>query len=303
MEYLVGTGGWSYFEVNNKVSLRLYSKVFNFVEVNYTFYQYPSNRTVELWRRNVPSNFTFSIRCHQDLTHKIGLKPETKAYEIFDQMKTYCNILQTPYLVFETPAKYVINQQNIKETRDFFATINYRGLTLIWEYRAPTTPTITNLMQDYVIVPVIDLSRQKPREKSDIIYSRIFGKGQHNLYQFTDEELIEIDQNAQASGSKTVIMAYHGARMHSDAARFSKYKATGKFIPTTDFTGAESAKAVLSEDTKFPAAKAELEAKQGWKVFDLTKDKRVHLSEELKKIPDKTYSDLDHLMKELEGVL
>ena len=74
-DFLVGTGGWAYFKVPNKPSLKAYSEVFNFVEVNYTFYEYPDMHTVEGWRKTVPKNFTFSVRCHQDLTHKIGFKP------------------------------------------------------------------------------------------------------------------------------------------------------------------------------------------------------------------------------------
>ena len=45
-EYLVGTGGWAYFKVPNKSSLKAYSEVFNFVEVNQTFYEYPDMRVV-----------------------------------------------------------------------------------------------------------------------------------------------------------------------------------------------------------------------------------------------------------------
>jgi uncharacterized protein YecE (DUF72 family) len=75
VEYLVGTGGWAYFNVPGKQPLKAYSEVFNFVEVNYTFYEYPDVRRVERWRRAVPEDFTFSVRCNQDLTHTIGLKP------------------------------------------------------------------------------------------------------------------------------------------------------------------------------------------------------------------------------------
>ena len=41
IDYLVGTGGWGYFNVPNKPRLKAYSEIFNFVEVNNTFYQYP----------------------------------------------------------------------------------------------------------------------------------------------------------------------------------------------------------------------------------------------------------------------
>ena len=39
-EYLVGTGGWAYFRVPNKPSLKAYSEIFNFVEVNHAFKEY-----------------------------------------------------------------------------------------------------------------------------------------------------------------------------------------------------------------------------------------------------------------------
>ena len=103
-EYLIGTGGWAYFKVPNKPSLKAYSEVFNFVEVNYTFYEYPDMRMVEQWRRIVPENFTFAVRCHQDLTHRIGLKPVDEAYYVLSRMVAYCGILDAPFLVLETPA-------------------------------------------------------------------------------------------------------------------------------------------------------------------------------------------------------
>jgi uncharacterized protein YecE (DUF72 family) len=61
-DFLIGTGGWAYFRVPNKPSLKVYSEVFNFVEVNYTFYEFPNNRMVKGWRKTVPKDFTFSVR-------------------------------------------------------------------------------------------------------------------------------------------------------------------------------------------------------------------------------------------------
>ena len=89
--------------------------------------------------------------------------------------------------------------------------------------------------------------------------------------------------------------------MNSDAARFKHYKRTGNFLPVTAYTGIDSVKAVLSEDITYPISKAELKAKQGWKVVDLTPDRRVHLSGLLAKLPEKTYSSLDEVIKELRA--
>ncbi|MGA3060172.1 MAG: DUF72 domain-containing protein [Candidatus Bathyarchaeia archaeon] len=302
-DFLVGTGGWAYFNVPNKTSLKAYSEVFNFVEVNYTFYEFPDIRLVEAWRKMVPEDFTFSVRCHQNLTHKVGFRPVNEAYEIFYQTRSYCDVLRSQYLVLETPAKYVIESENLHRAKDFFSSLNLDGIKLVWEYRAPMTPTVTNLMEDFGIIHCVDLSKENPSYNSDVTYSRLFGKGQQNIYQFADSELVEIDQKAQATRSKTVILSYHGVRMNSDAVRFKEYKRTGSFIPVTAFTGADSAKAVLAEDAKFPITKSELIVEQGWKVIDASQDRRVHLSEVLIKIPDKTYSSLNEVMSELRVVI
>jgi len=129
--YLVGTGGWAYFKIPNKSSLKAYSELFNFVEVNHTFYEYPKSRLVEGWRRTVPADFTFSVKCHQDLTHCIGFVSTDKANEIFLQMQQYCKILSSPFLVFETPATYSINNENAKSAKDFFSQLNMHGLRLV----------------------------------------------------------------------------------------------------------------------------------------------------------------------------
>jgi uncharacterized protein YecE (DUF72 family) len=302
-EYLIGTGGWAYFNARNKPSLEAYSKVFNFVEVNYTFYEYPEIRRVEHWRRIVPNNFTFTVRCHQDLTHKIGLKPTDEAYAVFGQMIGYCRILNAPFLHLETPASYSLNDTKLKEAKEFFSTTNPKNVRLAWEIRSPLTEKTVSLLRDFNIVHSVDLSREKPALPSDVIYTRLFGKGKHNIYQFTDEDLEEVDQRILKAETKTAVITYHGIRMNADAIRFKQYKETGTFPRVTQFTGVDSARAVLSEDARFPSTKAELIEHQGWKVIDLTEDKRVHLSNLLSKLPERTYNNLETLVQELKATI
>jgi hypothetical protein len=75
------------------------------------------------------------------------------------------------------------------------------------------------------------------------------------------------------------------------------------YLIITDFTGVDSARAVLFEDTPFPISKSELIENQGWKVIDLTLDKRIHLAELLANIPDKTYNSVDEVAEALEAVI
>jgi uncharacterized protein YecE (DUF72 family) len=302
LDFLVGTGGWTYFKVPNKPSLKAYSEVFNFVEVNCTFYEHPTIQAVEVWRKIVPEDFTFSVRCHHDLTHKIGLKPTDEAHQVLVQMVNYCKILNAPFLVLETPANYILDKTRISDAKDFLKSATLDGVRLVWEIRAPTTQQVIDLMADFNIIHCVDISTTKPSDWSDIGYSRLFGKGKHNIYQFTDEELQEIDENSSESRAKVVAMSYHGARMITDAARFSQYKKTGKFLPITAYTGLDSVRAVLSEDAVFPLTKQSLISDQGWKVVDVTSERRVHLSDLLSKLPNGNYSSLDDVMMALEAV-
>jgi len=301
-EYLIGTGGWAHFNVPDKLGLKAYSDVFNFVEVNYTFYEYPNMRVVERWRKTVPEGFTFAVRCHQDLTHRIGLKPVDEAYAIWGKMITYCKILESPFLVLETPTSYVFDKETVDSAKVFLSSVSNKGIRLVWEARAPATSKLVGLMRDFNVVHSIDLSEKEPSLTSDVTYSRLFGKGVHNIYQFSDQELVEIDEKALKTGAKIVAMSYHGIRMNTDAARFLQYKKNGTFPTVTSFTGVKSARAVLSEDACFPSSKQALIEHQGWKVVDVTPQRRVHLSELLLKIPERTYRSLEDVVHALEAV-
>ncbi len=300
MNYLIGTGGWAYFNIPGKYSLKAYSELFNFVEVNGTFYEYPSTKRAEQWRRTVPDHFTFSVKCNQQLTHVFGLKPVAEAYRAFDQMKTCCRILKAPFLVLETPSQYSFDENAVKEAEEFFSTINIGDIHLIWELRSSPTEQVSALMRNFNIVQSVDLSREIPSLQSNIVYSRLFGKGKYNAYQFTDDELVEIDQRILASQTRTAVTSFHGLRMNTDAARLKHYKETGSFFAVTSHTGTDSAKEVLSEDAKFPISKTSLIEDQGWKIIDVTAEKRAHLSDYLSEIPDRTYNSVDDVVKELK---
>jgi len=302
-QYLIGTGGWAYFTSPMGSSLTAYSKAFNFVEVNYTFYKYPDTRMVERWRRTVPSDFAFTVRCHQDLTHRIGLRPVEEAYAVFNQMIAFCRMLRAPFLHLQTPASYVFDEHRLNEARDFFSAVNLKGVKLAFEIRGSVMEKTVNLLRDFNIVHSVDLSRQQPAYRSDVIYSRLFGKGEHNIYQFDDDELTEIDNKILKAEAKIAIVSFHGIRMNRDAFRFKQYKETGAFIPVTEFMGIDSVRAVLSEDARFPLTKAELIENQGWKVVDITSEKRVHLSELLSRLPDGRYNRVEEVVEALEASL
>jgi uncharacterized protein YecE (DUF72 family) len=86
----IGTMGWSYtFWVNNFYTsaakpenfLEEYSRHFNSVEVNSSFYRVPSISTIEKWKKQTSDNFLFSLKVPKKITHeKLATKPDYLEY-------------------------------------------------------------------------------------------------------------------------------------------------------------------------------------------------------------------------------
>jgi uncharacterized protein YecE (DUF72 family) len=305
-EYLIGTGGWAYFQIPGVHPLVAYSKAFNFVEVNSTFYELPSLKEVETWRKLVPPTFQFTVRANKAITHKYKLQPTQEAIQTFEKMKQICTILNAPVLHLQTAPKFAFNENNTKNLRDLLSSINLTKLRIALEIRG-TQPSklpseLVKVMQDHKMIHCVDLSKgETPAYESDILYSRLFGKGQHNIYQPSDEELAEIDKKATSSAFQKIILSFHFVRMYKDAARLKIYKETGKFPQITKYTGLASLEEVLQEDAQFPTTKEALIQHQGWKLFDLTQDKRLRVADFLEKLPEKTYNNISEVIEALHS--
>jgi uncharacterized protein YecE (DUF72 family) len=86
MAVWIGTSGWSYPHWENVVyppgtsaaaRLGLYASRFTTVELNASFYRWPSDRTFAGWRRRLPEGFELSVKASRGLTHAKGLyRPE-----------------------------------------------------------------------------------------------------------------------------------------------------------------------------------------------------------------------------------
>jgi len=304
VDYLIGTGGWAYFRVPGLRPLVAYSRLFDFVEVNSTFYQIPNLRTVESWRRQVPPNFEFSVRCNRDVTHKHQFQPSNEAYNSFEKMITICKTLRADILHMQTPQTFKPNKDNANLIRSFMSTVDPKGVRITLETRGgnqASSPDFVKTMQDHNMVHSVDLSKdEEPAYQSDILYSRLFGKGWHNIYQPTDQELKKIDDRASSKSHKKAMVSFHFIRMYKDAARLKIYKQTGKFPMATKSTGLKSLEEILREDAKFPSQKQELIEHQGWKLIDMTRDERLRASEILEKLPERNYENLDDVIHSLE---
>jgi uncharacterized protein YecE (DUF72 family) len=90
-QLFAGTSGFAYpswkpefypQKVAQKDFLKHYATRLNAVEINYTFRQLPSQKTLENWVAAVPEGFEFAVKAHQRITHINRLK-ESEFTQVF----------------------------------------------------------------------------------------------------------------------------------------------------------------------------------------------------------------------------
>lgn len=303
-ETCIGAGGWAYFNLPNLSSLRAYSKAFDYVEVNSTFYEIPALDEARRWRGSVPESFRFSVRAHRSITHGQPFEDSAAVREGLAKMLEICRILKAEVLHFQLPPSIKIDELLAQAISRHLDSIAAGRLILALESRGDpplsACPEMVRLMQDRGVVHSVDLLKgETPAHEADILYSRLFGKGYHNLYQPKDDELVHL--NDFASGFSRAYLTFHGARMYSDAARMKAYTKTGIFPRITKSVGLDSLREILAEDARFPSTKAELLHDQGWKLFENDPSGRARVGDVLGKLPEGTYGSLEDVLRVAKG--
>jgi len=88
----IGAMGWSYKQWIGKIYpqgikpeeyLQEYSKHFNSVELNNTFYRIPSIKTVENWRKQTPEHFIFATKFPRSISHSRTIGGEYEKLDVF----------------------------------------------------------------------------------------------------------------------------------------------------------------------------------------------------------------------------
>ena len=297
----IGAGGWDYFNLPNGDRLKAYSSVYDFVEVNSTYYRIPNPSAVASWRRRVPLEFEFSVRCQRDLAelHRLELTPKT--VRIIDSMERTCRHLKAGVLTVLIPKALVGDRELGSKLNSVLSTISLGETRIAIEFRGgePTRDTL-NILHDHNAVHCVDLSTQDPEVDSSILYSRLFGKGKENIYEFDDNELQDIATKASGVKFEKSILAFHGVRMYRDAARLNTFLNSGKFPSLTGQVGLGSLGEILKEDPRFPSTKSQLIEEQGWKLYDKSGEERARARDVLEKLPERSYPTLDDVLASLK---
>jgi uncharacterized protein YecE (DUF72 family) len=78
LQFRIGCSGWSYTSwtgpfyppnLENSDWLRFYSQIFDYVEIDSTFYRIPNEFMVKNWAKRTPDNFRFTAKFPKVITH------------------------------------------------------------------------------------------------------------------------------------------------------------------------------------------------------------------------------------------
>ena len=98
MKVHIGCSGYNYKDWRGKFYpekmpqrkwLAHYSSLFDTVEINNTFYRFPREKALGIWRETVPLDFQFTLKGHRYITHRKKLKEiaeNVKQFEVLAKM-------------------------------------------------------------------------------------------------------------------------------------------------------------------------------------------------------------------------
>lgn len=134
----IGCQGWNYDDWATKADgetvfyprgtkssemLEVYSKVFDTIEVDSTFYAVPASSVVESWYRKVPEDFTFSLKMPQEITHEHSLR--STAFDVLDEFCERVLMLKEKLgaVLIQLPPQFEANKGNAQSLRDFLGRL------------------------------------------------------------------------------------------------------------------------------------------------------------------------------------
>lgn len=148
----IGTSGWHYKHwmgnfypdglATNKM-FEWYSRHFNTVELNNSFYRLPTEEAFSAWRNRAPLGFTFAVKASRFITHMKKLKDPELAIEKFFHRALLLREKLGPILL-QLPPRWPVN---IERLQDFLRAIP-SGPRYVFEFRDESwhTPEIYRIL-------------------------------------------------------------------------------------------------------------------------------------------------------------
>ncbi len=196
----IGTSGWHYAHwegpfypkgISKKDYLKYYTRFFQTVEINNSFYHLPRKETFKNWREMTPANFIFSVKASRYITHVKKLKDSKEPLQNFLKVASGLKEKLGPIL-FQLPPGWSCNAERLRE----FLQILPPHYRYTFEFRNSSwfSKEIYEILAKYNIAFCLyELEGQiTPRKvTADFIYVRLHGPGKAYQGQYSQKTLKE----------------------------------------------------------------------------------------------------------------
>ncbi|MHA1799628.1 MAG: DUF72 domain-containing protein [Candidatus Helarchaeota archaeon] len=215
-KFILGCSGWSYddwkgtfynHDIKSSDMLYFYSKIFNAVEINTTFYNIPRLEYVQRWMKKTPDHFIFAVKFPKQVTHEKLFRNEVSDKDIIPISKIL-NALKPkigPILIQFRP-KFEINLSKL-ETLFSLLPDQYR-YTVEFRHSSWLTNSTFQLLEKYNIAFCIVDEPYKSKKNlippviritSDFTYIRWHGLNENHWYDYlySDDQLKNWKKNIE----------------------------------------------------------------------------------------------------------
>jgi uncharacterized protein YecE (DUF72 family) len=190
----VGTSGWSYppstgpgswtgtfYPLAKTDELKFYSRYFNAVEVNSTFYRPCTPKMAEGWVRRTPEDFEFTVKAWQQFTHSKGVWTPEDIKEFREGIRPLVEAHKLGCLLFQFPASYKASEETLENLKNLLGS--FEGLSTAVELRHRSWEDHLELLRElgatpaFIDEPKFHTSiRQKLEAFGGILYLRFHGR-------------------------------------------------------------------------------------------------------------------------------
>jgi uncharacterized protein YecE (DUF72 family) len=193
----VGCSGWSYKDwagpfyakdLPAKDYLRFYSKVFNSVEIDSSFYRIPNQFMIEQWKRATPDGFTFSPKLPKKITHDNKLMDFESTLTYFYSVVGKLGPKLGPIVAQLPPSIKVEKHMGAMQKFVEFLNPKYKH-AIEFRHKSWFTPEVYRLLEKHGVAMAWSLNQYletPPEVTAKFVYLRMVGE--RDITEFTGKQ-------------------------------------------------------------------------------------------------------------------
>lgn len=235
-EYRIGTCGFA--EAQDKIF-----EDFSILEVQKTFYQPPKVETAERWRRKAPSDFIFTVKAWQLITHESSSPTYHRLSEslsdtelgrcggfrwneitqwAWQRTQRIAEALKAEAILFQTPKSFEPTKKNLSRIQRFVSDVDTCDRTLVFEPRGSKweEEILRDLTADLPLVHGAD-PFLRSSVTSGLRYYRLHGRPEYTYsYSYSRDDFDALEKRL-SDGSPAWIL-FNNRTMAEDARRLQE---------------------------------------------------------------------------------